>query len=53
MIVAIGGKRVTNTRDVLEAIGMDVGKTLEVRIRKSDGNEKVVYLTTSPEKDIL
>jgi len=48
IIVAIDGKEVTGVRDVLEAIGLEAGKTIEVRLLRGS-NTFNVNLTTAEE----
>ena len=50
-ILEVNGKPVSAIRDVLDAIGLDVGKTLSIKIRKLDGRESYVKLTTAPARD--
>lgn len=54
-IVAVDGKEVTRTRDVLDAIGMDVGRALTLTLRRNEdptnaANDFTVQLTTAPEQ---
>lgn len=46
--MAIDGKEVTGVRDVLEAIGLDAGKTIEVRLLRGS-NTFTANLTTAEE----
>lgn len=53
-IIAVDGKEVTRTRDVLDAIGMDVGRALTLTLRRGEdpnnaANDFTVQLTTAPE----
>ncbi len=50
MIVAVDDKEVNGVRDVLEAIGLEAGRTLELRLPR--GNKTLpVHLTTTPETE--
>ena len=46
--MAIDGKEVTGVRDVLEVIGLEAGKTIEVRLLRGS-NTFNVNLTTAEE----
>jgi S1-C subfamily serine protease len=49
-ITAVDGKPVTGMRDVLDAVGLEVGKTIEMKLQRGGaGAEVTVYLTTAPE----
>lgn len=50
MIVEVNEKIVNGVRDVLDAIGLEVGKSLEFRVRKRSGDIKSVRVITAPEK---
>lgn len=50
MIVAVDEKEVNGVRDVLEAIGLDVGRTLELRLLRGT-DTLTVHLTTTPEAE--
>lgn len=47
-ILEVNNKPVTAIRDVLDAIGLEVGKTLSFKIRKLDGREQICKVTTAP-----
>jgi S1-C subfamily serine protease len=54
-IVAVDGREVSHKRDLLDAIGMNVGKTLTLTIRRGGevnnaGSDFTVQLTTAPEE---
>jgi S1-C subfamily serine protease len=49
-ITAVDGKAVTGMHDVLDAVGLEVGKTIEMKLQRGGtGAEVTVYLTTAPE----
>ncbi len=48
MIVGVNGKGVHSVRDVLDAIGLEVGRRLELRVRRGE-QELLLGLTTAPE----
>lgn len=48
MIVSVDGREITGVRDVLEVIGMHVGRTFEFKIQR-DGKPITVNLTTGAE----
>jgi S1-C subfamily serine protease len=50
-ILSVNDKPVAAIRDVLDAIGLDVGKTLVFKIKKLDGQERYVKVTTAPARD--
>lgn len=50
MIVAVDSKEVNGVRDVLEAIGLEAGRTLELRLLRGN-NTLTVTLTTTPEPE--
>eukprot|EP00607_Mallomonas_marina_P000088 CAMPEP_0182425008 /NCGR_PEP_ID=MMETSP1167-20130531/11331_1 /TAXON_ID=2988 /ORGANISM="Mallomonas Sp, Strain CCMP3275" /LENGTH=131 /DNA_ID=CAMNT_0024605293 /DNA_START=731 /DNA_END=1122 /DNA_ORIENTATION=+ len=39
VVLEVDGKTVTSVRDVLGCIGMDIGRTLVFRVRRSNGKE--------------
>lgn len=57
--MGVDGKDVTKMRDVLDAVGLDVGKTIEIKLRRGDqasvagaaAQELTVYLTSEPEPE--
>ena len=49
-IIAVDDKPITGVRDVLDAVGMDVGKTVKIQLRRR--REFItVYLTSVPEDE--
>lgn len=51
LIVAVDDKEVNGVRDVLEAIGLEAGRTLELRLLRGD-TTLTVHLTTAPETEV-
>jgi S1-C subfamily serine protease len=49
VFVEVNHKPVRNIRDILDSIGLDVGKTIEFKIQR-DNRDMMVSLTTAPEK---
>jgi S1-C subfamily serine protease len=49
VFVEVNHKPVRTIRDILDSIGLDVGKTIEFKIQR-DNRDMMVSLTTAPEK---
>ncbi len=49
VIIEVNGRPVSGVRDVLDAIGLEVGKTIEFKLQRQRGNEVVARLVTAPE----
>ncbi len=49
VIVEVNGKVVSGVRDVLDAIGLEVGKTIEFKIQRNRSQEYIFQLITAPE----
>jgi S1-C subfamily serine protease len=49
IIVEVNGKKVTGVRDVLDVIGLDVGKIIEFKLVRGQDQEFLTRLTTAPE----
>ena len=45
----VNGKEVTNVRDVLDAIGLEVGKSLDLKIKRQSYGELTLNMITAPE----
>jgi len=45
----VNGKEVSGTRDVLEVIGLEVGKTIEFKVKRPEVGDLTITLTTAPE----
>lgn len=50
VISEVNGKAVTSVRDVLDAIGLDVGKRIEFKLTRNGNKDLLVTLITAPEK---
>lgn len=48
MVLNINGKEVSNVKDVLSEIGLDVGKTIDLTVRRNGDHLKLTF-TTAPE----
>lgn len=44
-MIEINGKSVQNVRDVLNEIGLEVGKTMEITVRRGDDTMKLTFTT--------
>ena len=51
VIVKVDGKKVKGVRDILDAIGMDVGRTVEFAVQRQTGEQTVCRVTPAPESD--
>lgn len=51
LIVKVDGKKVKGVRDVLDAIGLDVGRTIEFGVRRQNGEEATCKVTLASEHD--
>jgi S1-C subfamily serine protease len=49
LITKIDGKRVKGVRDVLDAIGFDVGRTVQFVIKRQGGDEATLQIKLAPE----
>lgn len=49
MIVEVNGKPVSGVRDVLDAIGLEVGKSIEFKLQRQRNQAVTVHLITAPE----
>jgi S1-C subfamily serine protease len=47
IILEVNGKKTTAMRDVMSAIGLDVGKTLFIKTRRSSGREEILKVITA------
>eukprot|EP01038_Epipyxis_sp_PR26KG_P010836 gene10836-14546_t len=50
VILEIDGKPVNEAKDVLHGIGLEVGKSIEFKIRRQNTSDFIVTLTTVPEQ---
>lgn len=48
VVLNINGKEVGNVKDVLSEIGLDVGKTIDLTVRRNGDHLKLTF-TTAPE----
>lgn len=44
-MIEINGKSVQNVRDVLNEIGLEVGKTMEITVRRGDDTMNLTFTT--------
>eukprot|EP01041_Mallomonas_annulata_P003837 gene3835-7640_t len=49
IVLEIDGKKISTVREVLDCIGLEVGRTLTLTVRRSSGNETQLHVTTAPE----
>mmetsp|Transcript_11629 Transcript_11629/g.16004 ORF Transcript_11629/g.16004 Transcript_11629/m.16004 type:complete len:213 (+) Transcript_11629:2-640(+) len=50
IIMEVNGKEVKSMRDVLEVIGLEVGKTIQFKVKRHSVGEITLTLTTAPER---
>lgn len=48
VVLNINGKEVSNVKDVLNEIGLEVGKTIDLTVRRNGDHLKLTF-TTAPE----
>lgn len=49
-ITEVNGKKVHGVKDILEAIGLEVGKSLEIKVQRKNFGALTVSLVTAPEQ---
>ena len=49
MIVEVNGKKVNGVRDILDAIGLEVGKVIDFKLQRGNDQEATARLVTAPE----
>jgi S1-C subfamily serine protease len=48
VVIEVNNKQVNTVRDVLDEIGLEVGKRIEITVKRNGSNQKLV-LYTAPE----
>lgn len=46
VVLEIDGKPINSVKEIFDSMGLDVGRTLEMKVRRNSGAEATIYVTT-------
>ena len=49
-IEEVGGKVVKSARDIYDAIGLNINKTIEFKVQRANGERATLYVTSAAER---